>query len=196
MPSSAPETRPLAAAGLSPGITRAAEPAAEDEVDAFVTFGLDRSVVAISVRHVREVLDGVELSHLPNAPHGVMGLIDVRGESLAVVSLRAKLGFPSRPSGTDERILILEIGKGGQALVLGVLADCVFEVTPLTDAPTDGAPRLGVAWDSRFIAGIARRHGRFVVILDVARVFTENDLASLGALLQDEGSDAPLAGYR
>lgn len=170
MPSNAPE-----AAAAGNGFAPSADAAGHVD-EAFVTFGLDGGIAAISVRYVREVLDSVQLSPIPSAPHDVLGIIDVRGQSVAVLSLRAKFGLPPADLDDQSRILILEIETIGGSLTLGVLTDCVFEVTHLTEGPLEAPPRLGTRWDSRFIAGVARRHGRFVVVLEVDEVFTESEL--------------------
>ncbi|MGE5517125.1 MAG: chemotaxis protein CheW [Bacteroidota bacterium] len=145
----------------------------------YVTLGVDREVFAVEVHGVREILDVPAIAQLPNAPPYLLGVIDVRGECVPVVDLRRKLGFAAAPHTNHTRILVLEIPVAGRGLVLGLLADRVFEVTPLDGAGVEPPPDIGVRWRSDYIHGIGRRGGAFVVVFDLARLFSTEEIAAL-----------------
>lgn len=146
----------------------------------YVTLGIDREVFAIPVASVQEILDMREVSRLPHAPEFLLGLIDVRGRSVPVIDLRTKLGLPSVPATPSTRILVLEIKAQGGVLVLGLVADHVFEVTGLDTEQVEPPPEIGVRWRSDYIVGVGRRRDAFVVVLDVARLFAASELAGIG----------------
>lgn len=146
----------------------------------YVTLGIDREAFAIPVANVQEILDMREVSRLPHAPAYLLGIIDVRGRSVPVIDLRSKLGLASVPATSSTRILVLEIEAADRALVLGLVADRVFEVTGLDAEQIEPPPEIGVRWRSEYIVGVGRRRDAFVVVLDVARLFAAADLAVVG----------------
>lgn len=152
----------------------------------YVTLGIGREVFAVEVHRVREILDVPAIAQLPNAPAYLLGMIDVRGECVPVVDLRLKLGFPPAERTAHSRILVLEIPVGERRLVLGLLADRVFEVTPLDGGGVEAPPDIGVRWRSDYIRGIGRRGESFVVVFDLARLFSTDEVA----LMAPEAGDA------
>lgn len=145
----------------------------------YVTLGLDGEVFAVEVERVREILDMRPVSRLPNAPPFMLGMIDVRGEGVVVVDLRVKLGLPAVQPTPDTRIVVLEIALDGRPRLMGLVADKVFEVTPLADSTPEAAPEVGVRWRSDYIHGISRRDGKFVIIFDLSRLFSSGEAALL-----------------
>lgn len=145
----------------------------------FVTMGIDREVFAINVDAVREILDARQISRLPNAPAALLGLIDVRGQAVPVMDLRVKLGLPPAAATEHTRIVVLDIELDKGSLLLGLLADRVFEVTGLTDGTVTPPPEIGVRWRSQYIQGIGRRGQDFVIVFDLAHLLTAEDVALL-----------------
>jgi purine-binding chemotaxis protein CheW len=153
----------------------------------FVTLGLDREVFAVPVEFVREILDMRTPFHIPEAPAHLAGLIDVRGRAVPVIDLRLKLGLAPREPGSDTRIVVLDVPVGNRTLSLGLIADRVFEVTALDQGDIGPPPDIGSAWHSEYIQGIGRRGDSFVVIFDLSRLLSSEDVA----LLRAAGSRAP-----
>ncbi|MCR6631645.1 MAG: chemotaxis protein CheW [Magnetospirillum sp.] len=147
----------------------------------FVTLGVGREVFAVGVDVVREILDLQPMAALPNAPPFLMGIIDVRGEAVPVISLRLKLGLPAEASTDQTRIVVTEIPVGDRVLVLGLVADRVFEVTELDESAVEAPPEIGIRWRSDYIRAVARRSGVFVIVFDLARLFAGEDAALLSS---------------
>ena len=96
-----------------------------------MTLGIEREVFGVPVEAVLEILDVQPVFRVPEAPAYMLGLIDLRGRSVPVLDLRTKLGLPSIPPTEMTRILVLEVEVSGRPLVLGLVADRVFEVMAL-----------------------------------------------------------------
>jgi len=140
----------------------------------FVTLGIDREVFAVPVETVLEILDMRTLFRVPEAPPHLAGLIDVRGRGVPVIDLRIKLGLPGVEVTDGTRIMVLEVPVTGRQLVLGLVADRVFEVAPLDDGRIDPPPDIGSRWNSDYIRGVGRRGDNFVVVFDLARLFSDD----------------------
>jgi len=148
----------------------------------YVTLGIGGEIFAVDVAIVREILAYRTVAHLPNAPPFLVGVIDVRGCTVPVIALRLKLGLPAASITDDTRILVLEIDVKGRQLVVGLLADRVFEVAEFEIDGLEAAPDVGVRWKSEYIRGIGRLRGEFVIIFDMEHLLSSEDVASLQAV--------------
>lgn len=165
--------------------------AASGEDAQFVTLGIDREVFAVPVDAVLEILAMRPLFRIPDAPPYLAGLIDVRGRGVPVIDLRLKLGLPAAPPGETTRILVLEIAGPEQKLVIGLVADRVIEVAMLDSGEIQPPPKIGLQWHSDYIRGVGRRNNDFVVIFDLARLFSSTEVALIGGAARSErGRDA------
>jgi purine-binding chemotaxis protein CheW len=140
----------------------------------FVTLGIDRETFALPVETVREILDMCEISKLPNSPQQLLGMIDVRGTAVPVIDLRTKFGLPRIEATPSTRILVLEVPAQNRVVLIGLVADRVFEVTSLDGDRLDPAPEAGCRWRSEHISGIGRRAEKFVIVLDLERLLADD----------------------
>jgi len=148
----------------------------------YVTLGVADELFAAPVEKVQEILDMRPIARLPQAPETLLGMIDVRGQGIPVVDLRLTLGLPAAPDNENTRIIVLAIaGQSGGELRLGLRADRVFEVTILDEDDLDPPPAVSGSWSGRCIAGIGRRNGRFVTVLDLERLLGSFETASQAA---------------
>jgi len=143
----------------------------------YVTLALGAELFAVEVHRVREILDLAVIARLPNAPPFLLGMIDLRGECVPVIDLRGKLGLPPVARTVQTRILVLDVEVTGRRLVLGLLADRVLEVTPLDGGIIEPPPDIGTRWQSDYIEGVGRRGDRLVVVFDLARLFSADEVA-------------------
>lgn len=150
----------------------------------FVTLGLGEEVFAVSVAHVREILDYHPPFAIPDGPSYLLGLTDVRGRGTPTIDLRLKLGLPHIEPTSTTRVLVLDVPLEDRVLSLGMVADRVIEVVSVAEDQIETAPDIGVPWRSEYIQGVVRRTGSdgqsgFVVIFDLKRLLTSQDAAAL-----------------
>lgn len=138
----------------------------------YVTIGIGDEIFAIAVACVREVLDLCPITRVPNMPDFLRGMIDVRGKAVPVLDMRLKFGLPPAAATAHTRIVVLEVPVAGRSLVMGALADRVYEVIDVADEGVEPPPDIGIGWRSDFLRGIGRRGEAFVLILDLERLFT------------------------
>jgi len=145
----------------------------------YVTLGIASDLLAVPVERVQEILEVQPISRLPHAPAYLLGMIDVRGQGVAVIDLRLKLGLEPTADTENTRIVVLNASVAGRDSTFGLKTDRVFEVTVLDDSSLEPPPEIGVKWRSEFIAGIGRRNGAFVTVLDLGQLFATGEIASL-----------------
>lgn len=136
-----------------------------------LTFGLQSEIFAIEAGSVREILDLVPVTRVPNAPPLVDGLINVRGRVVPLADLRVPFGMERRPPDLDTRIITIEIAIDGEPTLVGILADKVHDVTDIDCAAIEEAPKVGMRWSADFIRGIGKHGADFVIIPELGRIF-------------------------
>ena len=146
-----------------------------------LTFSLQGEVFALEADMVREILDLVPVTEVPNSRPFVHGLINVRGKVVPLADLRLRLGIEARPPTIDTRIIVLETQVDGETTTVGILADKVFEVTQIAAAVMEDAPSIGLKMRKDFIGGIGKRDRQFIIILDIERIFSSADKVSVGS---------------
>lgn len=136
-----------------------------------LTLRMQDEMFAIEAGSVREILDLVPITEVPNAPAFVTGLINVRGRVVPLADLRVMFDMDRPPPDQDTRIVVIEIEIDGEATVAGILADKVYDVTDIEGADIQEAPKVGMRWRPEFVKGIGKRNGNFIVIPDMGRIF-------------------------
>ena len=160
------------------------------ETARYLTFRLGDELFAINVFKAREVLDLSHITRVPTAPGYLRGVVNVRGNAIPVVDLRAKFGLPQAADTLHTSIIVMELQVDGEPIVVGGLADAVHEVLELEPHEINDPPTLGLRWRTDLILGMGRRDDRFTIILDIERVFSSDDLV---ALAESSGLPAPVA---
>lgn len=146
-----------------------------------VTFGLGAEVFAVPVSLVREILDYRETFRIPNGPGYLLGLTDMRGQGVPTIDFRQRLGLSPFAPTPATRILVLDVPVADRMLVLGLVVDRVLEVCSVTTDQLDAAPDIGVRWSSDYIAGVIKRAEGFVVLVDMAKIFSSEEARVLVA---------------
>ncbi|SEG36790.1 CheW protein [Bryocella elongata] len=142
----------------------------------YLTFRLGSEIFAIDVAKVREVLDLTAITPIPRTPELMAGVINLRGSVVPVVDLRQCLDMAKTVSTRNTCIVVVEVVLDGESTIIGALADSVEEVIDLDSAQIQPAPRIGMQVRVDFIRGMGKRENSFIMILDIDRVFTAEEL--------------------
>ena len=147
------------------------------EATQYLTFSLGEEDFALEIARVREVLDYTNITKVPRMPEFLRGVINLRGNVVPVTDLRLKLGMSATKRTVDTCIVIVETGVDGDLMDMGVLTDSVQEVLDLDPAQIEPAPRLGTKLNTEFIRGMGKKDDKFLIILDIDKVLSSEDLA-------------------
>ncbi len=159
----------------------------------YLTFKLRDEIFAIDVLQVREVLDLSCITKVPRAPEFMLGVINVRGSVVPVIDLRLKFGLPKTENTINTRIVVLELNLEGEQALLGAMADSVHEVIDMEPGQIEDPPQIGSRWRTEFIKGIGKQDDRFLILLDIDRVFSSDEPAladESGATVAEEIPEA------
>lgn len=136
----------------------------------YVTLGVAGELFAAPVEQVQEILDMRPVAKLPQAPPNLLGMTDVRGEGIPVLDLRLTLGMADAEDTENTRIVVLRVARDGSQQTVGLRTDRVYEVTVLDAETLDPPPAINGGWHDHAVAGIGRRNGSFVTVLDLDRL--------------------------
>jgi purine-binding chemotaxis protein CheW len=136
-----------------------------------LTFDLAGETFALEAVLVREVLDKSPETYVPGAPAFADAVINFRGRIIPLADLRLAFGLETSSSSNDSRVIVIEFEIDGEAALLGLRADKVYEVTTIPAAATEAAPRLGTRWRPDFIRRLAKRNDDIIVLPDLATIF-------------------------
>ena len=145
----------------------------------YLTFKLDEEIFALGIDKVREVLDYTSVTKVPQTPDFMRGVINLRGSVVPVVDMRLKFGMAKTEKTVNTCIIIVEINLEGETTVLGALADSVQEVLDLEPQQIEPAPKIGTKLRTEFIRGMGKRGEQFIIILDIDKVFSGEELSAV-----------------
>ena len=149
------------------------------ETSQYLTCKLEGEVFALDIAKVREVLDFTLIAKVPQTPEFMLGVINLRGTVVPVVDMRLKFAMTRTETTVHTCIIIVEIEIDGENTVLGALVDSVQEVMDLDPEQIEPAPRIGTRLNTKFIKGMGKRDNHFIIILDIDKVFSVDDLATV-----------------
>jgi purine-binding chemotaxis protein CheW len=153
---------------------------AGQEPEQYLTFMLGGEVFAIGILHIKEIIEYGQLTTVPMMPTFIRGVINLRGAVVPVVDLASRFG--GKPSEVTRRscIIILEMEVEEETQVIGVVVDAVNEVLEIAGADIEPPPSFGTKIRTDFIAGMGKVQERFVIILNVNKVLSAEEMALIG----------------
>ena len=140
--------------------------------DQYITFGVADEEYAVSILNVEEIVRVSGLIRVPQAKDYFVGLMDIRGKVVNMIDLGKKL--LNRPTDTkisDRAIIVTIQGKS-----IGVIVDKVSHVIRFPASQIDPPPPSVKGLSSRYITGVAKKDNRFVIIMDIEKILTSEEL--------------------
>lgn len=157
----------------------------------YLAFELRGESFAIDILRVREIIEYVQPTTIPMMPVFVRGVINLRGNVVPVIDLGRRFGR----GGTEVRkrtcIVIVEVDGNDGGQHIGILVDAVNEVLEFAPEKIEAAPAFGAGLRQDFICGMGRVEGGFIILLNVSRALSVEEMAALARLTE---SDAPEGG--
>ena len=145
----------------------------------YLTFNLDKEQYGIGILKIKEIIGMLPITSVPQTPEFVKGVINLRGKVILVIDLR--LRFDMEEIEYDERTCIIVVEIEGQAgtVQIGIVVDSVSEVMNIKGEEIEGTPTFGTKLNTEYILGMAKKEGGVKILLDIDRVISTEELASL-----------------
>jgi purine-binding chemotaxis protein CheW len=147
----------------------------------YLTFTQGSETFAIAILNVREIIEYAGVTEVPMMSECIRGVINLRGAVVTVMDLAARFGRP--PSAITKRtcIVIVELDDGEERHVVGIVVDAVNAVLDIDRADIEPPPTFGAKIRNDFIEGMGKINNRFVILLDIGKVFSVHEIAGLTA---------------
>lgn len=144
-----------------------------------VVFELGGEEFGVEIMNVQEIIRMPEMTQIPQSPDFVEGVINLRGRIIVVVNLSKRFNLQSRVADENSRIIVVEIGK----TVVGMIVDSVNEVLRIPKSSVEPAPELVMSKVSKnYLKGVGKIDKRLLILLDLARVLTVEEVAEISNL--------------
>lgn len=140
----------------------------------YLTFMLGREEYGLPVLKVREIIKVMDITHVPQVPAHVLGVINLRGKVIPVIDLRRKFGFADLDRTERTCIIVAEVALNASTVMMGVMVDAVSEVVNVSPAEIDDTPDFGGLHSTDYILGLAKVKGSVKILLDLDRVLNSD----------------------
>jgi purine-binding chemotaxis protein CheW len=142
-----------------------------------VVFDLAGESYGVEINTVREIIRMQEVTHVPDSPAYVEGVMNLRGSVIPVVDLRRRFGLAVTEATADSRVVVVDISGEG----IGVIVDAVTEVLRISEKSVSATSTVITTEDSFYIEGIAKLDDRLLILLDIERALADQVEELLGA---------------
>jgi len=159
--------------------TRATAFVKAEEHAQYLTFMLCGEAFAIRILAIREIIGYGGLTEVPMMPPSIKGVINLRGAVVPVVDLAVR--FNKHPGDVTKRtcIVIVEMQNAEEQQVIGVIVDAVNAVLEIPAVDIEPPPSFGAKIRTDFIAGMAKINSKFIILLDIDKVLSMEELGAL-----------------
>jgi purine-binding chemotaxis protein CheW len=148
----------------------------------YLTFTLHGEMFAIGILNVKEIIEYGDLTEIPMMPAFIRGVINLRGLVVPVIDLSARFGNATTQVGRRTCIVIIEVKEHDFKHDIGIMVDAVSEVIDLRDSDKEPPPSFGAKIRTDFIEGMGKRDSKFVIILNITKALSMDEIAMLSQL--------------
>ncbi len=151
-----------------------------DKEGKYLTFALGSEEYGLEILKVREIIGYMDITAVPQTPHHVKGVINLRGQVIPVIDLRAKFGMETADVTEETCIIVVEISQGARTFSTGIVVDHVQEVLDIDGGDIEDAPQFGSSVDTDFILGMGKIEDTVKILLDIDKVLAGDDFSGFG----------------
>lgn len=144
----------------------------------FLTFRMAGEEYGLEILKVQEIIGAMEITRVPRTPAFVRGVINLRGRVIPVIDLRLKFGMEAKEQTEKTCIVVVQLGATDGRTTMGILVDEVSEVMNFVVDQLEDTPSFGASISTDFILGIGKVAAKVVMLLDVDKVLSENELTA------------------
>ena len=151
----------------------------EEAPSQYLTFALGSEMFAVGILNVKEIIEYGNLTEIPMMPAFIRGVINLRGSVVPVIDLAARFGGSQTEVGRRTCIVIVEVEDDDAKHDIGIMVDAVSEVLDIPGSEIEPPPAFGAKIRADFIFGMGKVAGKFVIILNINKVLSVEEIALL-----------------
>ncbi|MBK1734672.1 chemotaxis protein CheW [Halorhodospira abdelmalekii] len=144
----------------------------------YLTFTLGDEEYGVDILRVQEIKGWQRATPIPNTPHYVKGVINLRGTIVPVIDLRERFGMAAQEYSKFTVVVMVKVISGVRERIMGLVVDALSEVYTFQTEQIRPAPEFGAHIRTDFIRGLATvDDSKMVIVLDVDELLSDEDLA-------------------
>ncbi|MFW6103722.1 MAG: chemotaxis protein CheW [Bacteroidota bacterium] len=152
-----------------------------EQITSYLTFKLGEEEFAAHVSRVLSIMEMTKIIQVPKTPDYMKGVINLRGQVLPVIDTRLKFGMSPTEYTANTCIVVMEVEVEGENVQVGAIVDSVQEVLEIEQDQIQPPPTIGNRIKSEFIYGMAKIADKFIMILDMDKVFSAEEIEDVQA---------------
>lgn len=142
----------------------------------YLTFQLINETYGIDIKNVKEIIQMQKVTPIPNSYNFIRGIINLRGSIVPVIELKKKFNLAVEEDTEKTAIIVMKIMlKEGLFQTIGIVIDEVKEVVDISSSDIEPPPDIGININNNFIAGIYKHGKGVIILLDIIKIFTEDE---------------------
>jgi purine-binding chemotaxis protein CheW len=143
-----------------------------------VGFRIGQETFGVPIGLVHEIVRVPEITAVPDAPHYVEGVINLRGRIVSVIDLRKRFGEKELERNKKNRILVTDVdGK-----LVGLIVDTASEVLKIPETEVEPPPPVLGEGDVNYVTGLGKMKGRLIILIDLTKVLQKGELRRIGEM--------------
>lgn len=152
---------------------------ASGELIQLVSFKLDEEEYGVDVLKVREIIRMPSITRVPNTPHYVEGVINLRGKVIPIMSIRKRFGLGEVENDKSTRIMVMDV----DGELMGFIVDSVSEVIRISEQEIQPPPPVATGGlDQECMSGVVNQPERLLVLLDLEKMSSKEDRKLLSSI--------------
>jgi purine-binding chemotaxis protein CheW len=160
-----------------------------DKEGKYLTFALAKEEYGLEILKVREIIGYMDITAVPQTPAHVKGVINLRGQVIPVIDLRAKFGMDTAEKTEETCIIVVEISQNGRDFSTGIVVDHVQEVLDIDGKNIEESPNFGSNVNTDFILGMGKVGESVKILLDIDKVLSGTDLDDIAGSTDNTAND-------
>jgi purine-binding chemotaxis protein CheW len=148
----------------------------------YLTFQLGEEVYGIGILQVQEIIGLMRVTHVPQTPGFIRGVINLRGKVIPVVDMRLKFGLDAHEDTERTCTIVVQVGREAGRVTIGIVVDEVSEVLRIEEGHIEPPPSFGRSVNTDFLLGMGKVGEKVIMLLDVDRVFSREEIAVVGGI--------------
>jgi len=165
-----------------------------NQTNSYLTFKLGEEEFGAHVSQVLNILEMTKITEVPKTPEYMKGVINLRGMVLPVIDTRTKFRMPETEYTNNTCIIVMDIENGNDTIHIGAIVDEVVSVIEIEENQIEPPPSIGNKYKSEFIYGMAKVDDNFIMLIDMQKVISADELTEITDKTGAETEKADAAG--
>lgn len=150
----------------------------------YLTFNLANEEYGVDILRVQEIKGWTPVTHIPNAPAFLKGVLNLRGAIVPIVDLRVRFNLESIAYTPTTVVIVLSVVIAERERTFGIVVDAVSDVLNIPADDVRPKPDFGTVVDADFISGLATVNDQMVMLLDIDRLLRQDEMSAIVAVAE------------